>query len=245
MHFPSPKRITIAFSLTLTGTMPVFKLSTTRDRAPAPAGALPLYDGQQLDLQDLSLKVLKLQRSFGLLLLLNSPASGHAHSWPHQRQHLPVACIFAHASLCRHAVGLGINHGGGSRGLYEIIGCASSARSAAARAASRARPTHRASAAAAAGRDTAATHRTIHRPSQLKDFTSWSLPVHARLDIILPYCALPTLLSLQVLAAVQKLAAQGCGPAELNTRRVTQEVRRQFHTAERSSVLSQCHSGLP
>ena len=35
----------------------MYKLSTAHDKAPAPAGALPLHDGQQLDLSGLSLKV--------------------------------------------------------------------------------------------------------------------------------------------------------------------------------------------
>jgi glyoxylase-like metal-dependent hydrolase (beta-lactamase superfamily II) len=50
------------------GNMSVYKLSTTRDRACAPSGSIPLYDGQNLDLQGISLKVLETLHSFGHLL---------------------------------------------------------------------------------------------------------------------------------------------------------------------------------
>ncbi len=66
--WPSPQH-SVSFPLThhnmalthslgpLAGVTPVYKLSTPHDKAPAPAGALPLHNGQQLDLSGLSLKV--------------------------------------------------------------------------------------------------------------------------------------------------------------------------------------------
>jgi hypothetical protein len=41
------------------GELPVYKLSTPRDRAAAPVGALPLHNRQLLDVQGLRLEVLE------------------------------------------------------------------------------------------------------------------------------------------------------------------------------------------
>lgn len=58
-HFPHNDASRRFSSCSLAGTMPVYKLSTARDRAPAPAGATPLHDGQHLDLHGVSLEVLE------------------------------------------------------------------------------------------------------------------------------------------------------------------------------------------
>jgi glyoxylase-like metal-dependent hydrolase (beta-lactamase superfamily II) len=57
--FPSPLEQSMLFvsALMFAGALPVYKLSTARDRAAAPAGALPLYNGQLLDVQGVRLEV--------------------------------------------------------------------------------------------------------------------------------------------------------------------------------------------
>jgi glyoxylase-like metal-dependent hydrolase (beta-lactamase superfamily II) len=59
--FPSPSELStlIVSAMMFAGALPVYKLSTPRDRAVAPVGALPLHNGQQLDVQGVRLEVLE------------------------------------------------------------------------------------------------------------------------------------------------------------------------------------------